>query len=377
MQGRLFTYGGDGHRNLTRMIESPHAVIDFQTTGLAPSRGDRIIEVAVVRVEDGVIGAPWSTLVNPGRDAGATFIHHIENSDVANAPAFHEIAPYLLSQLDGAVVVAHNAPFDEAFLAAELDRAGYRGVRMPALCSLWLARKSFATPNFRLPTLARELGVSMTNNVSQDQVLATAAVLRHGLRTCGVRYGCDPYRWNGGAVPPPRVVTRVRGLRKGEGGYMTSLMAKLPSAAAEVDDAEEEAYLDLLMSAMADGQITRDEAQALGRLAGEVGLSQSALSALNERFLEGMREAAFADDVLTAGELRELKRAAKALGMPTYFDDLAPTSAAGDATARPLKSGADPGAGAGASSVSETRGRRKCGHCGQVGHYRPTCPQLG
>ena len=366
MQGPLFTYGGDGHRSLTRAIDSPYAVIDFQTTGLAPSRGDRVIEVAVVRVEAGAIGKPWSTLVNPGRDTGATFIHHIENSDVANAPGFDEIAPYLLSLLDGAVVVAHNAPFDEAFLAAELERAGYRGMRMPALCSLWLARKSFATPNFRLPTLARALGVPMTNNVSHDQVLATAAVVQHALRTCAVRYACDPYRWGGGVVPPPRIVTRVRGLRKGESGYMSSLMAMLPSAAAEVGDAQEEAYLELLMSVMADGQITRDEAQELGRLAGAVGLSQPAVSALNERFLEGMREAAFADEVLTTAELRELKRAAKALGVPSYFDDLAPTSAARGSTTRPRTDG--PG--------TSPRAGRKCGHCGQVGHYRPTCPDL-
>ncbi len=365
MQGSLFTYGGDGERSLTRTIDSPYAVIDFQTTGLSPSRGDRIIEVAVVRVENGVVDLPWSTLVNPGRDTGATFIHHIENSEVADAPTFAEIAPYLLSQLDGPVVVAHNAPFDEAFLAAELDRAGYRGVRMPALCSLWLARKTFGTPNHRLPTLARELGVSMVNNLSHDQVLATAAVVQHALETCAVRHGCEPYRWDGGPVPPPRVVTRVRGLRKGADGYMSSLIAKLPAEAAEVEDAEAEAYVDLLMAAMADGQITRDEAQELARLAGQVGLSQATISALNERFLEAIREAAFADEIFTASELRELRRAAKALGVPTYFDDLVPTSASQtSATGGP------------ANAASVTRGGRKCGHCRQLGHYRPTCPEL-
>ena len=125
MQGAIFTFGGDGHQSLARALDGAFTVVDFQTTGLAPSQGGRIIEVAVVRVEDGAVGQPWATLVNPGRDTGATFIHHSETSDVADAPTFAEIAPSLLSLLDVAVVVAHNAPFDEEFLAAELARAGF------------------------------------------------------------------------------------------------------------------------------------------------------------------------------------------------------------------------------------------------------------
>lgn len=365
MKRAMFTYGGHGVRNLTRTLGGPYAVIDFQTTGLAPRGSDRIIEVAVVRIEDGVVGEPWCTLVNPGRDTGASFIHHIETADVANAPTFAEVAPYLLSQLDGAVVVAHNATFDEEFLAAELARAGHRGLRMPALCTLWLSRQTFATSNHRLPSLARALGVTMTRNDSRDHVLATAAVLRHGLgrHKEPVLHGCEPYRWTGGPVAAPKAVFRVTGVRKGTEGYMSSLMSKLPSTTADVDSADEQAYLELLTAVMADGQISRDEAQQLGRLAGDAGMSRATIAALNERFLEQMREAAFADEVLTAAELRELKRAAKALGAPTYFDDLAPTPS----------QRTEPGDGCSGTSA---KGERKCGHCGQPGHYRPTCPTL-
>ena len=116
MHGVLFTYGGDRASHGPHQFSGPYAVIDFQTTGLAPRGADRVIEVALVRVEaDGTVGEPWSTLVNPGRDTGVPFIHKIDDGDVAEAPTFAQIAPYLLSQLDGAVVVAHNAPFDEEF----------------------------------------------------------------------------------------------------------------------------------------------------------------------------------------------------------------------------------------------------------------------
>ena len=129
---------------------------------------------------------------------------------------------------------------------------------------------------------------------------------------------------------------------------------------------------------MEDGQITRDEAQALGSLAGEAGMSRRDVEGLNQRFLETMREAAFADDVLTATELGELTRAAKALGVPDYFDDLTPTDRKNSSP--PSSVEVSVGSAAEASTRGATadasRGARRCGNCGQAGHYRPTCPSL-
>jgi DNA polymerase-3 subunit epsilon len=285
------------------------------------------------------------------------------------------------------VVVAHNAPFDEEFLAAELRRAGYGDLRMPGLCTLWLAERTMGDlPNRKLPTLARELNIPLTTYVSRDHVIATAVVLNHALAIYGnpLLYGSDVFHWTGGPVLPPRVVNKVRGLRKGT-GWMSSLMTKLPVVAGDVPDAASEAYYELLCAAMEDGQITRDEAQALGSLAGEAGMSRRDVEGLNQRLLETMREAAFADDVLTATELRELTRAAKALGVPDYFDDLTPTDKKEQPPERlpsyPPSSvgvsvGSDAEASTGGATADASRGARRCGNCGEAGHYRPTCPSL-
>lgn len=382
MHGVLFTYGGDRAGHGPHQFSGPYVVIDFQTTGLAPRGADRVIEVALVRVEaDGTVGEPWSTLINPGRDTGVQFIHKITDADVAEAPTFAQIAPYLLSQLDGAVVVAHNAPFDEEFLAAELRRVGYGDLRMPGLCTLWLAERTMGElPNRKLPTLARELNIPLTSYVSRDHVIATAAVLNHALATYGkpLLYGCDVFHWSGGPVLSPRVVNKVRGLRKGA-GWMTSLMTKLPVVAGDVPDAASEAYYELLCTALEDGQITREEAHSLGSLAGEAGMSRVDVEGLNQRFLETMREAAFADDVLTAAELRDLARAAKALGVPDYFDDLTPTDRKKGPRA-PSEAEDSVGPASGTPRQGETAdgssGARRCGNCREVGHYRPTCPSL-
>ena len=96
-----------------------------------------------------------------------------------------------------------------------------------------------------------------------------------------------------------RLVTRAVELRRGTDGWMHSLMARLPMSANDADDAATEAYLDALAEVMADGKIVGEEARALGRLAGRAGLGGAQVAALNERFLESMRDAAFQDDVLT------------------------------------------------------------------------------
>jgi DNA polymerase-3 subunit epsilon len=80
-----------------RIVDTPIAVIDFETTGLTPGI-DRVVEVSVVRIEPGQ--APrvvYDTLINPNRPMAATFIHGISDADVARAPRFEEVVGDLLA----------------------------------------------------------------------------------------------------------------------------------------------------------------------------------------------------------------------------------------------------------------------------------------
>lgn len=118
----------------------PFAVVDLETTGLNPSV-DRIIEVAVIRcAPDGSVIDEWSTLVDPGRDPGATHIHGITSDDLLGAPSFAAIAPELMERLEGHMVCAHNLSFDEAFLVAESARIDMALPDTTSLCTLELAR---------------------------------------------------------------------------------------------------------------------------------------------------------------------------------------------------------------------------------------------
>src|SRR5688572_2147864 len=102
-----------------------YAVLDTETTGLSPQLQHRVIELAVVLVdEQGNVESEWSTLLNPNRDLGPQHIHGIRAGEVLNAPCFGDVAGFLAEMLRGRVLVAHNLRFDRLFLDAEYDRLG-------------------------------------------------------------------------------------------------------------------------------------------------------------------------------------------------------------------------------------------------------------
>jgi DNA polymerase III epsilon subunit-like protein len=366
MRGRLFQYGGDGPGF---ELDAPYAVIDIETTGLSPARGDRIVEIAIARVDaSGRIEDEYATLLNPGRDVGPVFVHGISNSEVLDAPRFEDIAGELLDRMDGAIVVAHNAVFEERFLAAEFAEAGVAFPLNPALCSLWLARATMRTPNHKLTTLARAAGLPTTGpHAALTDVRTVAALLPQMLAAHG-----QPLRYLSGFRPLPvldcdaRPVPRQVELRKGADGWMASLLARLPMSAADASDVEAQRYLDALADALGDGRIVGGEAQALARLAGSAGLGAAQVEALHRRYLDFLRGAALSDAILTTSELRKLRTAAGALGLPSFFDELQPTSPQTVAAAL----GRPP---VGAAVVRETL---FCGHCRRGGHQRQACPEL-
>jgi DNA polymerase III epsilon subunit-like protein len=360
LKGPLFRYGGTSVRSGYEHA-GPFAVIDFETTGLSPRRGDRIVEVAVARVDDdGQIEDEFATLINPeGRDVGATFIHGITNEQVRRAPTFADVAPELLARMNGAVVVAHNATFEEAFLASELKRAGIAVTPIPALCTLWLGRQTFTTPNFKLGTLARAGGVPLVDkHAALGDVRAVSALLplMLGKLRSPLLHSAGLFAWDqapGRASLP--LVTRAVALRKGTDGWMQSLMSRLPSGGMVPDDAAAEAYFDALTDVLSDGKLTGDEAKLLAELAGSAGMGGAEVLSLNQRFLDGLMDAALEDEVLTATEIRQLRAAAKALSLPDYFGELQSTAPKAATTTLTTNDTASEG---GSTTSTEARAKR-------------------
>jgi len=327
-RGPLFQYGGDGSG---LPVDAPFAVVALETTGLSPAGGDRIVELAVVRVDaGGRIADEYATLVDPGRDVGPVLVHGISNSEVLGAPSFGDVAGALLDHLDGAVVVAHNAAVVERFLASEFARIGVTLPLNPALCSLWLARRTMRAPDHRLDTLARIAGLPVAEaHTALADARTGAALLPHLLAALG-----EPPRHLTGLRPMPEPElgtgvgprTRSGELRPGAGGWIASLVAGLPRAVVDAPAADAQRYVDTLASALADGRILGGEGQLLARLAGSAGIGPDQVLALHRRVLGHLRVAALADAILTTAEIRQLRTVASGLGLPDFFDDLRPTS---------------------------------------------------
>lgn len=129
------------------MLSSPYVIVDIETTGTRPQR-DRIIEIAVLRVENNMIVDSFTTLINPecSIPPSITQLTGITNADVADAPTFEEVALTLYEYLDGAVFVAHNVQFDYGFIVQEFARTQL-SFSARRLCTVRLSRALY--PRFR------------------------------------------------------------------------------------------------------------------------------------------------------------------------------------------------------------------------------------
>ncbi len=140
---------------------APVAVIDLEMTGLSVER-DRICEIAIVR-RDGEAVEEWSTLIAPGvsMSKSAMRCHGLSDADVADAPRLVEVAQRIESLLEGAIFVAHNAPFDLGFLQRAFASCGRELPAVPVVDTLLMARRLFAFPRNDLRSACDRLGVTL------------------------------------------------------------------------------------------------------------------------------------------------------------------------------------------------------------------------
>lgn len=143
-------------------MQNKYVVIDLETTGNSPKRGDKIIQFAAVVIENGKITDQFSSLINPQQKIPA-FIEELTGLDdkmVKDAPLFSEIASKVVSMTKDAYFVAHNVLFDLSFLQEELIDAGHEGFYGPVLDTVELARILFPTADgYKLSDLASQEGI--------------------------------------------------------------------------------------------------------------------------------------------------------------------------------------------------------------------------
>ncbi len=156
-------------------------VTDVEGNGRRPPS---LVEVAVVSIEAGCVGEPASWLVRPPEAITwqATRVHGITNQDVAELPGIDAVAENIRAQLDGAVVVAHNAGIDLDVLTRELP--GWQPAAV--VDTLKLARFRLpGRPSYRLGALVdafdlgRDLPAGLRPHRAGYDALVTARLFVH------------------------------------------------------------------------------------------------------------------------------------------------------------------------------------------------------
>ena len=161
--------------------EAPLAFVDLEMTGLDPSK-DRVVEVCIERVRGTEIEARLNTLVRPetstSEDAvGNAHVHGIFADALQDAPTFAAIAPQVAALFDGAILVAHGASWDVAFLEAEMARAG-SPIELPFYVdTLNLSRRTFGLKKHSLDALREHFGLDKSRAHRADADVAALRVV--------------------------------------------------------------------------------------------------------------------------------------------------------------------------------------------------------
>ncbi len=164
-----------------------YAVIDTETTGFDPTNGDRLVEVAAVKVDASgtPTGATFHTYINPECPVpqAATDVHGLDNAFLDGMPTFKDVAQDFRDFIGGGPLVAHNLDFDLKFLRAEYAAFGEEApYTSQALCTVQLARFLYPGAPASLGALVKRFDLSPPDGVKPSALsdaFLVAAVFRH------------------------------------------------------------------------------------------------------------------------------------------------------------------------------------------------------
>lgn len=150
--------------------------IDVETTGLSARKGDRVIEIGAVLIEEGQLIDTYHALISTGRPIHprAMAVHGITEAMLEGKPSPGEVYPELARFMKGCRLVAHNARFDMDFLRNEFQLQGLP-FNYPWDCTLILSRKGLPRlSNHRLATVYTHLFGNIPREVNLHRALADA-----------------------------------------------------------------------------------------------------------------------------------------------------------------------------------------------------------
>lgn len=185
-------------------------VLDTETTGLDPLKGDRVVEIGCVELLNRIpTGSSYHIYINPERDMpeDAFRVHGLSAEFLADKPVFADVVDDFLAYIDEDALVIHNAQFDIGFLNAELRRAGrYEIGYHRVVDTLMLARRKNAGGSNSLDALCVRYGIDNSRRTKHGALLDSEILAEVYLELLGGRQSSLGLSHLAG-----------RGMRRGEG----------------------------------------------------------------------------------------------------------------------------------------------------------------
>lgn len=175
----------DLNRNWT---EYEYVAFDTETSGAYPL-GSEIVEFGAVRWKNGKIIDEYQTLIKPQKTIPDEIIkiHGITNEMVATAPLMSEKISDIRKFFQGAILMAHHAPFDMGFIMADFEKYKIIPPEEPVICTSLLSRKIIrGSENHKLQTLIKFLNLHQGEaHRAKDDATACLEVGLHCMRQMG------------------------------------------------------------------------------------------------------------------------------------------------------------------------------------------------
>ena len=150
-------------------------VLDTETTGLDPLRGDRLVEIGCVELFNRIpTGQNFHVYINPERDmpVEAFNVHGLSAQFLSDKPLFAQVVDEFLAFIGDAPLVIHNASFDIGFINAELARTGRPPLTFDRVVdTLAMARRRHPGASNRLDDLMSRYGIDGSRRTKHGALL--------------------------------------------------------------------------------------------------------------------------------------------------------------------------------------------------------------
>ncbi len=169
------------------MLPQSFIALDVETTGLDADK-DEIINIALVRFENGNATASIDFLVKPQKEIGSfiNYLTGISQSELNEAKSFKEIAPEILEFINEQPIVAHNVAFDSKMFNLALSRNGFKNKEFVFWDSLAIAQAAWINESHKLVNLIKMLNIEVSaSHRALPDAEACGKVFLRGLEELG------------------------------------------------------------------------------------------------------------------------------------------------------------------------------------------------